>query len=89
MAAVRRDVKAITAVLENLKAGERVRAGFRSPRYGEFTITAAAVKGIERGQLTAGSWLLGTAGKPSKHIQSLEVIADDPAPDETAAQEES
>ncbi|MCC3299382.1 hypothetical protein [Arthrobacter caoxuetaonis] len=76
MATPRRDIKAITAVLENLTAGQKVTAGFRTPRYGDFTITAEAVKGLERGQLTAGSWLLGTSGKPSKHLQSLAVVTD-------------
>lgn len=79
MAAPRRDIKAITAALEALKAGQRVTAGFRTPRYGDFTVTADAVKGLERGQLTAGSWLLGTSGKPSKHLQSLEIVPDSPA----------
>lgn len=77
--AARRDVKAITAALADVKAGIRVRAGFRTPRYGDFTVTAEAIAGLERGQLTAGSWLLGTAGKPSKHLQSLEIITVDSA----------
>ena len=86
--AARRDVKALAATLEELKAGTNVRAGFRSPRYGDFIISATVVRGLERTQLTAGSWLLSTAGKPSKHLQSLEIITPDTA-DDTAAPAEA
>lgn len=72
--AARRDVKALAATLEELKIGTNVRAGFRSPRYGDFVITAIVVRGLERTQLSAGSWLLSTAGKPSKHLQTLDVL---------------
>lgn len=72
--AARRDVKALATTLEDLKVGANVRAGFRSPRYGDFIITATVIRGLERTQLTAGSWLLSTAGKPSKHLQTLEIL---------------
>lgn len=73
--AARRDVKDLTATLETLAVGDRVRAGLRSPRYGDFTVEATVVKGPERGQLMAASWMISAQGKPAKALQELVITA--------------
>lgn len=73
--AARRDVKELTSTLETLAVGDRVRAWLRAPRYGDFTVEATVVKGPERGQLMAASWLISAQGKPGKALQELVITA--------------
>lgn len=77
MAAARRDVKALTAAVEPIKKGDRVAATFKAPRYGNFTVEGTVVKAVgpEHRQFNIGSWLLSSEGKPSKFLQSVEILA--------------
>ena len=72
--AARRDIKALTAGIAGMTAGDRVRAGISHPRYGNFIIEATVVAGGDS-VLTAGSWAISKNGKPSKHLTELIVLA--------------
>ena len=71
----KRNLKDVTANLETIKAGDRVSATFRTPRYGEFTIEATVLAGLTFRSLVVGAWILGTAGKPTKNLQSVTRLA--------------
>lgn len=72
--ASRRDIKTLTAVIAETQEGDRIRAGFSTPRYGEFTVEATVVAGPDQ-TLTVGDWPVAKAGKPSKGLQEIVILA--------------
>lgn len=91
--AARRDVKALTAAIAELSAGDRVRIGVNHPRYGECAVEATVVEADAA--FTAGGWSISKGGKPTKHLTELVILAsagkhafgigEEPAPDALAA----
>lgn len=71
--AARRDVKALTFSISELAAGDRVRIGVNHPRYGECIIEATVVEADSA--FTAGGWGISKAGKPTKHLTELVILA--------------
>lgn len=91
--AARRDVKALTAGIAELNAGDRVRIGITHPRYGDCSIEATVTAG--ESTLAGGGWNISKGGKPSKHLTELVILAsagkhefgigEEPAPQAPAA----
>lgn len=71
--AARRDVKALTAGIAELNAGDRVRIGVTHPRYGDCAVEATVTAG--ENTLAAGGWNISKGGKPVKHLTELVILA--------------
>lgn len=75
---IRRDTKALTATLEEIKKGDRVSATFNHPRYGIFTIEGTVIKcgaGQDRNQLMVAGWHLNLNARAAKHLHVLTILA--------------
>ncbi|WP_427019340.1 hypothetical protein ACQCSX_22550 (plasmid) [Pseudarthrobacter sp. P1] len=77
--ATRRNTKALTATIAELRKDDRVLAAFSTPRYGSFTIEGTVLQGgagQDRNQLIVGGWLINTGERASKHLQELTILAE-------------
>jgi hypothetical protein len=75
---IRRDTKALTATIAELKGGDRVSAGFNHPRYGIFTVEGTVTKGgagLDRNQLMVAGWYINLNERAAKHLHELEILA--------------
>ncbi|QOT19576.1 hypothetical protein [Paenarthrobacter sp. YJN-5] len=75
---LRRDTKALTATLEEVKKGDRVSATFDHPRYGIFTVEGTVIKGgagQDRNQLMVAGWHLNLNARAAKHLHRLTILA--------------
>jgi hypothetical protein len=75
---VRRDTKALTATIAEIKKGDRVSAGFNHPRYGYFTVEGTVIKGgtgLDRNQLMVGGWYINLNERAAKYLCELEILA--------------
>lgn len=75
---IRRDTKALAAIIAEIKKGDRVTAYFKHPRYGEFAVEGTVLKGgagLDRNQLIVGGWYLNVNERAAKHLQELIVVA--------------
>ncbi|WP_422759197.1 hypothetical protein [Paenarthrobacter sp. C1] len=75
---LRRDTKALTATLEEVKKGDRVSAAFDHPRYGIFTVEGTVIKGgagQDRNQLMVAGWHLNLNARAAKHLHGLTILA--------------
>lgn len=75
---IRRDTKALTATLEEIKKGDRVSATFNHPRYGIFTVEGTVIKGgagQDRNQLMVAGWHLNLNARAAKHLHVLSILA--------------
>ncbi|ACL42222.1 hypothetical protein Achl_4271 (plasmid) [Pseudarthrobacter chlorophenolicus A6] len=75
---VRRDTKALTATIAEIKKGDRVSAGFNHPRYGFFTIEGTVIKGgtgLDRNQLMVGGWYINLNERAAKYLHELAILA--------------
>lgn len=75
---IRRDTKALTATIAEIKKGDRVSAGFNHPRYGWFTVEGTVVKGgtgLDRNQLIVGGWYINLNERAAKYLHELSIIA--------------
>ncbi len=75
---IRRDTKALTATIAEIKKGDRVSAGFNHPRYGYFTVEGTVVKGgtgLDRNQLIVGGWYINLNERAQKHLCELGILA--------------
>lgn len=75
---LRRDTKALTATLEEVKKGDRVSATFDHPRYGIFTVEGTVIKGgsgQDRNQLMVAGWHLNLNARAAKHLYGLTILA--------------
>jgi hypothetical protein len=75
---VRRDTKALTATISEINKGDRVRARFNHPRYGQFTVEGTVVKGgagLDRNQLIVGGWYINLNERAAKYLHELDIIA--------------
>lgn len=75
---IRRDTKALTATIAEIKKGDRVSAGFNHPRYGWFTVEGTVVKGgtgLDRNQLIVGGWYINLNERAAKYLHELTIIA--------------
>lgn len=74
----RRDTKALTAMIEEIKKGDRVSATFSHPRYGMFTVEGTVIKGgagQDRNQLMVAGWHLNLNARAAKHLHGLTILA--------------
>lgn len=74
----KRDTKALTATIAELKKGDRVRATFNHPRYGQFDVEGTVLKGgagLDRGQLSVAGWYINLNARAAKALQDLVVLA--------------
>lgn len=77
-AKTRRDTKALTATIEEIKKGDRVSAVLNHPRYGQFTVEGTVLQGgagQDRDQLLVGGWYLNIGARAAKHLQELTILA--------------
>jgi hypothetical protein len=77
-AKVRRDTKALTATISELKKGDRVRATFNTPRYGQFTVEGTVLKGgagLDRNQLSVAGWYINLNERATKALHDLSILA--------------
>lgn len=75
---IRRDTKALTATIEEIKKGDRVSATFNHPRYGYFTVEGTVIKGgtgLDRNQLMVGGWYINLNERAAKYLCGLEILA--------------
>lgn len=75
---IRRDTKALTATIAEIKKGDRVSASFNHPRYGAFTIEGTVIKGgtgLDRNQLMVAGWYINLNERAAKHLCGLEILA--------------
>lgn len=74
----KRDTKALTATIAELQKGDRVRATFNHPRYGQFDVEGTVLKGgagLDRGQLSVAGWYINLNARAAKALQDLVILA--------------
>lgn len=73
---VRRDTKALAAVLAEVQKGDRVSATFNHPYYGIFSIEGTVIQGgIDKDQLIVGGWFINQGEQAAKLLHELAILA--------------